>query len=295
LLFLDATDSLELKGTSSDFDATAVREMVSEGCTDMLLQSGNEIEHWLVYRRALGDLDRSLVDPLGDAWKLVEEVHVAVAVPLDSDGLPLHRIGEPLHVYFPTDELTGFSVVLQGDFALDLDRRHVSRSPEMLPYNEWLASQLASLIAEVADALANRFAGEPSVVAALAPAGHAGGFGSDLFERCLEALRDARFVPVISDSMSAPRDAVLLPATLPRPRLAHEYLALEDHPSVVVGEVEAHRPSRRLLAELLDVPQLTAPAALTLVTEPDPSDDRIFYEFLVEWAEEEGRRFASQT
>jgi hypothetical protein len=144
------------------------------------------------------DLDRELVDPIGEAWRLVEEVHVAAAVPLDESGLPAHGSAQPLHVYFPTEERTGFSIILQGDFALELDRRHVARSPQMRPYNEWMVTELASLVGEVAESLARRFGGAPSVVAALAPPGQPDGFGEVAFDACIEALGQATFVPTIS-------------------------------------------------------------------------------------------------
>ncbi len=294
LLFLDATESLEVIGIDSDFSAESVRA-ASGDCIETLLEVGDRTEHWLVYQRALDNLDRTLVDPLGDAWRLVDQVHVAAAVPLDNEGRPAHTTPEPLHVYFPTEESTGLSLVLQGDFALELDRRHVARTPETLPYNQWLGGQLAMLIGDVAESLARRFPGDPAVVRAFAPAGAANGFSEYLSARVTEALRQAAFVPVVGGDMRCPRDVLLLPPSIPRPDLAHRFLDLSDQPAVVFPAVETHQPSRRLLSDFLDTPQLTTEATLQLVAEPEPADDAAFYDLLVDWAEKDGvRRFAGQ-
>lgn len=294
LLFLDATESLEVIGSGSDFSAQVVRAE-SGDCIETLLEVGDRTEHWLVFRRALVDLDRALVDPVGDAWQLVEQVHVAAAVPLDADARPAYADPEPLHVYFPTEEATGLSTVLQGDFALELDRRHVSRSPEMLPYNQWLAGELAILLADVARSLAQRFPGDPAVVRAFAPAGQTSGFGDFLSGHVMDSLREAAFVPVVGGDARSPRDAILLPASLCQPQVAHNFLELTGHPAVALPAVESHPPSRRLLADLLGTPQLTTEATLQLLSEPDPSEDPIFYGLVVDWAEKEGvRRFAAQ-
>src|SRR5205814_2250427 len=144
-------------------------------------------EHWLVYTEVLSELDRSLIDPLGDAWRGVEQVKVSVAVPLGPDGRPTRRCDEPLHVYFPTEERTRLPTVLQGTFALDLDR----------------------------------------------------------------------------------------------------------HPRLVLPAVESDRPSRALLLQL-GAPDMTVDEALSLLAEPNPSEEAAFYELLVGWAEQDGRRFPAR-
>ncbi len=123
-------------------------------------------------RKALREIDRRMVDALGDAWRQVDEVHVAVAVRLDDDGRPVHAGPEPMHVYFPTEEATGLPVILQGDFALELDRRHASRTPETAPYNDWLASELGALVGNVAELLARRFPCDAAVVGAFCRRDH---------------------------------------------------------------------------------------------------------------------------
>ena len=285
-------DSLEVIGAGSDFAAQVVRSE-SDCCTETLLQVGDLVEHWLVFRKALRDIDRRMVDALGDAWRQVDEVHVAVAVRLDDDGRPVHAGPEPMHVYFPTEEATGLPVILQGDFALELDRRHASRTPETAPYNDWLASELGALVGNVAELLARRFPCDAAVVGAFAPAGPSSGFGEQLIEEVKGSLRKAKFVPAVSGDTLSPPELLLLSPSLPRPVTAHRYLDLGDYPEVVVPEVEAHLPSRRFLSDSLGGRQLPTEATLKLLREPAAPETVGFYELLVDWSEKDGgRRFA---
>ena len=293
LLFLEATDSLEVSGVGGDFAAEAVR---SEGdsFTETLLQVGDLVEHWLVFRKALRNLDRQLTDPLGDAWRLVEEVHVAVAIRLEEDGRPAHDSTEPLHVYFPTEESTGLPVILQGDFALELDRRHASRTPEAAPYNDWLSHELASHVGHVAELLARRFPRDAAVVGAFAPKGTCSTFGGQILEEANRALRTATFVPAVNGDTLSPAESLLLARTLPRPVQSHLHLDFDQHPEVVNPEVESDLSSRHLLSDLLGSRELSTRETLMLLKEPIAHQVVSFYELLVDWSEKEGgRRFSS--
>lgn len=292
LLFLDNTDRLEVRGTMADFGAVLART-TSGGATDVLLErSGGHLEHWLIYREALTGLDRRLVDPLGDPWKVVDEVHVAVGVPIAENGTPSRRSIEPLHVYFPTEEATGLPLVLHGDFALELDRRHVGRSPEMLPYNNWLATKLAELVGNVAGDLAERYPHQPSVISCFAPASAASGFGSELVTLALERLRDVCFVPVVGGKSVKPADSLLLPSTLPSVDRAHRLLDIHARPTVVVPAIEIDGPTRSLLSDRLGTSEMDTADAVQLLKEPPTGADTDAYEFLVAWREKEGWRFA---
>lgn len=167
LLFLDATDELQLEGTGQDFVVTAARER-TDSVTEMLLESQGDTEHWLVFERAVDIPEKGLVAPLGDAWSEVERVRVAAAVPLDAGGLPTRLEPQPLHVYFPTQEESGFGLIVQADFALELDRRRIATNPEAAPFNRWLLSELAVLLGrEVTAGLTARFPNEAAVVTAM--------------------------------------------------------------------------------------------------------------------------------
>lgn len=191
LLFLAGVDELELRGTSSDFVAVATRD-TGPHADEVLLESNGRLENWLVFRRGCA-VDRTLVDPLGDSWADIEMVHVAVAVELSEARLPLSTRTHPLHVYFPTEEATSLPLIIQGDFALQLDRRQLASNPEAVPYNSWLLDQVAAHLGDVvAPALAGLFPGAASVVAAMTPHASGTGWGADCLRRCIAALRGSR-------------------------------------------------------------------------------------------------------
>lgn len=290
LLLLDATSDLDVEGTASPFSAEATREPRPDHI-EMLLQTDATIEHWRVYQKQVSIPTRELVAPLGDAWADVEEVRTAVAVRLDEDGRPAHRDCEPLHVYFPTQEHSGFSLVLHADFALELDRRRVGQSEDTSPYNRWLAAEVADLLAtRVAPSLADQYRGDTAVVAALAPAGAPSGFGADVWQSCIEALSTSRFVPGVDGRSRLPGEAVVLPASVPDPAAAHDWLQLDELTRLVPPAAEAYPPTRRLLADHLGVTELSLSQAVGRLKEPDPEADARFYEFLVSWAESAGHR-----
>ena len=283
LLFLDATERLELKGTDGDFDATVAPEAGDDG-EEILLETDGQIEHWLVFSRCHEVTDRSLLDGLGDAWREVEQVSVAVAVRLDDEGRPALGISEPLHVYFPTVEQTGFPVLLHGDFALELDRRHVARAPETRRYNEWLADRMAELVATVAESLATRFPSDGRVVAAVAPVAPPSDFAAHVTARVLRALLGSRFIPAVDGGPRLPGEALLLPGSVPDRASAHRFLARSDLGRLIVAEVEEHAPSRQLLAGDLEVEELVVSEVTRRLGAHWPSEDLAFYRWIVGWS-----------
>ena len=174
--------------------------------------------------------------------------------------------------------------MLQGDFALELDRRHVGRSREMLPYNEWLSGRLAELIAEAAESLTERFPSQAGVVAAFAVTGHSTGFGEHVAKCCLERLKQAQFVPTVGAGARKPTDVSLVCDSLGQTANAHQFLDLSQKPDIVMATVEANPQGRKLLAEHLGAPQLSIHATLQLIREPRPDEDQAFYEWLIEWS-----------
>jgi len=294
LLLLGHTERLEVFGTGRDFVATVARDL-HDDCLEALLDVDGAIEHWLVFSREVTIPEPDLIDPLGDTWKQVERVGVAAAVRLGDDGRPTYGEGQPLHVYFPTVERSGFPLILHGDFALELDRRHVSRIPEAAPYNDWLAEELADLVAtSVAPALSSRFPGDANVVAALAPSGTPSDFGSMVFGKVVRHLGSARFVPSVDSRTRLPGEAALLPESIPNAADAHRLLRLTGLGRLVVAGVEDHQPSRDLLAGQLAVTPLAVDETVMLLTEPAVGTEPDFYQFLLAWADNYGTsRFAS--
>ncbi|MGJ3227096.1 sacsin N-terminal ATP-binding-like domain-containing protein [Micromonospora aurantiaca (nom. illeg.)] len=289
LLFLDATTELEVQGTGQDFVATAVR-VDGDGCTELLLDSGLRTEHFLVFTKQLEIPDRGLVAGLGDAWKEVESVRVAVAIPLDERGMPHGGDPQPVHVYFPTMEETGLPIILQADLALELDRRHIARSPEAAPYNEWLISELAGFCARsVVPALALRYPATPGVVDVLTPVRSPTDVGARLSGRIVASLADIPFLPCIDGVLRAPTGAQLLPASVPHPELVHRLAAgSTDHCVLPALELALH--TRRFLKEVLSVAELPVPDVLAALDPELAEDDAQYYELLMAWADKAGSR-----
>jgi hypothetical protein len=289
LLLLDATIGLELRGTPNDFAAFAVREE-HDGFRETLLEWGAEPEHWRVYRRSLDIPDRRLLEPLGEAWRLVDQVHVAVGVRMDRDGHPGAGSSEPIHIYFPTEDTTGFPLILNADFELELDRRHVARTPEAREYNQWLTDELADLVATTAAGLSSEFPGDASVVAALTPRSHATGFGQDVRDAIVTQLAQTAYVPLLDGAAAKPSDARLLPDSIGDPESAHRVLNASGLPMQVIWQVEADTEARAFLKETLQSCEGTLDEVLAALREPAAEDDDALYELLVRWAEKAGSK-----
>lgn len=285
LLFLNHTSRLELVGTSKDFDATIAREPQG-GAVEALLDIDGSLEHWLTFRQDVA-VDTALVRSLGEGWGQVERVATAAAVRLGDDGRPSVGPEQRLHVYFPTVERTGLQLLLHGDFALELDRRHVARTPEAAPYNTWMVDQVATLVAEhVVPNLVERFPGDPAVVHALAPVGQASDFGQAIYDAVVDSLRRVRFVPCIDGMSRLAVESRLLPASVPDPHEAHQFLDLSNSGRLVHPDVEAHDRSRRFLADQLQAEELSLDEALAKLRQPgDETDEIALHRFLVRWSE----------
>jgi len=284
LLFLQATERLEVEGASADFVATRVTEEAGVG-REILLEVGPTTEHWLVFERHLPVTDPTLTAPLGDMWAEVDEVRVAMAVPLTTDGRPGADETFPLHVHFPTEEVTALPAILQGDFVLDIERKRLSTAPEVQPYNSWLSRELAAMVAtEVAPYLAARFPMDASVVSALSPHGDAMGFGEHLLGDYVEALLTSRYLPAIDGRPRMASEALLRPP-LPDPTAADGFLELGDAGNLVLADVEREAFVRSFLADHLEVRTYEPEDLIDRLKPPDASEARGFYEWLVSWAE----------
>lgn len=294
LLFLTAIEELELRGTSGDFVA-ALSQEAHDDCTEVLLEHASRVEHWLVYRRAV-PMERALVAPLGDAWQDVELVHVAVGVPLDDDGEPSTDRHYPLHVYFPTEERTGMSVVLQADFALQLDRRQLSTTSESAPFNRRLVAELASLVGEdVAPSLARRFPLSGRPLAVFAPRSASTGFGELVFEELVQSLRTSRFLPAVDGSSRVAAEARVLPGPGSDAPQVHAHLVQSEIGRLLVPAVETDAKSREFVRERLGVEEWPLADLLDHLAIPGPEGLADFYRMLLSWADSLGLQRLART
>ena len=288
LLFLPATERLEIQGTTRDFAAVALRDTLDDH-EEVLLEVDGEQDLWLVYSRRLEPPSTDMMRALGDAWSNVEAVHVRAAVRLDPEGRPDCTAHYPLSVYFPTEELTGLPIMLQADFALDLDRRFVARTPEAHDYNSWLATELGRLVGEtMAPSLAKAFPGDGHVIGVVAPRIEATGFGVECVERVVTHLETSRFIPCVDGRIRLPGEALLLPESGPDAEIAFRYMDLAEHGRLVhaFGQTDPH--ARRLLEDRLGVTALQDSEALELLAPPPAQDLESFYRLLLDWMERVG-------
>ena len=209
LLFLDAAESLELVGTPSDFHAQALREG-DDNQQYVILQADDRSEEFVLYRKVVPIPDHDLVSELGKAWRQVEAVRIAAAVPLDDTGQPRATEAEPLHVYFPTEEETGLSIIFNADFQVELDRRRIASSGPAGVYNDWLTKELAEFVADaVVPDLTGRFGGA-ATVDVFAPHGPATHTGEGVIAALFDELRDVAWIPCQDGELRAPADVWLL-------------------------------------------------------------------------------------
>lgn len=281
LLFLDRLETLELRGTSGDFSASIDRD-VGPDCTEVLLESSGDVEHFLLYSAVKPIRDHSLVAALGGAWQQVDRVRVYAAVPL-SDNLPNFESSEPLHVYFPTEVEIGLPIVLCADFQMEFDRRRIANTPKALPYNEWLMGELADFVAsEVVTSLVERFHGHPRVAQSVTYPESAEKWSRLLRQSFIERLADVEFVPCVDGTVRTPSEAEFLPELVPD--AAYLQTLLPELTDLVHPDLENDSAARDFLTTYLGASQLEADV-LEHLQLPRAIDVERFYRFLLKWWE----------
>ncbi len=287
LLFLDALDRIEVVGTDRDFVAKIDRTADPDEPAAVRLFTESTSEQFLVYARTVGIPDPGLVADLGRGWSEVDQVRMAVAVPLDVDGRPAREVVESVRVYFPTEETPGLPLLLNADFQTELDRRRISGTAEHRRYNTWLCSELAAFVTtEVAQRLLLAFPGDPAASACLVPGQAAGQWGSTLRDELVNRLRTEPVFLRRDGSARSARELCLLPRSVPGSEFV--YALLPDVESLVHRELNASdRLSAFLHSELRvpEVPGLTVARSLRPQSSTDPT---AFFEFLGTWERSAG-------
>lgn len=292
LLLLGSVDELSLCGVSKPLRVQRVREE-QQGIVRVLLEieisGSNSLEDWLLFEKTVEIPDRRLVARLGDNWSRVSRVRIAVGLPLRENRPHCGRL-HPLHVYFPTEETSGFRFIAHADFALDLDRRRISQAEEANDYNTWIAGELVRFLARVvAPALCSRYGDDPCVVATLAPGPPTSSFGARLRADYIEEMKSCPFITTLHGGRVSALKARLLPDKMPntaqRKLAAQEYLDLSKLTDawVVKPEIELDSVARRFLSDSLDVLYLDPEQALALLRS-DIKDPAQFYDWLCAWA-----------
>src|SRR5207247_1549971 len=120
-----------------------------------------------------------------DLWADVRRLNVAVALPWRR-GIDATIGAQPLHVYFPTEDDLGRSLLVHGDFYVHSNRRRIEDKEAGGEVSRLVAGKAASLAAELAASVAKQ--GNPLLLA-LAERSHADGFGEVMGEMLDAELR----------------------------------------------------------------------------------------------------------
>ncbi|MCK4456293.1 MAG: DUF3883 domain-containing protein [Thermoplasmata archaeon] len=105
--------------------------------------TGSE-SRWRVFKKTI-DVPESILRPTGK--EEVRETEMALAFPLGSED---PRPPQKLFCYLPTERLTGYAFVVQGDFLPILGRSNID---EDHPWNKHLLSHLPQLVGDAFEAL----------------------------------------------------------------------------------------------------------------------------------------------
>lgn len=218
LLFLDNTTEVEISWPSGR-SRVVKRDVATlgSGAVVEVGRDGQSYQKWLVFRSGPIELPNArLVESLDRTWHRVRRVSASLAFPLDGDQLAVDQSERRIAVYFPTMSSTGHAFLVNGDFYLDLNRRHISDTPQALPYNTWLAQRVGVFFGKtVLPSLAAMYPRSYRVVNACAPVGTPTGFGAVIAQRLRDEMERARFVPTSGDPVTpgkalrspVPRDA----------------------------------------------------------------------------------------
>ena len=145
LLFLDYVKKVYIVDRRKKKERTYVLSLDRE--TGNLQNSYTKREsRWKVHKKIVS-VPRGVPRPLGK--EKVKETEMALAFPADSENTPQPQ---KLFCYLPTNRLTGYPFIVQGDFFPTLGRGNIV---EDNPWNKYLLKHLPSLVAEAFENLRN--------------------------------------------------------------------------------------------------------------------------------------------
>lgn len=283
LLFLHATESVEVRGTDADFSARIDRQ--DDGDAHMaLLEVDGVVTEWLTYT---GQPEHGAAPP-----STITNPRLSVAVQL-ADDLPVVDWTFPLQVYFPTEEQSGYPFIANADWELHLDRRQLSDTPEGIVYNTWLTQQMAEFITGTVLPSLDRRIGDGAGLRTITPRANPTGHGALLQEAVTERLTKVALIPTHGGTIVRPEEASLLPPAIAD---AAEALALcrDDALSdVAAAEVHADAGVRRFVDSTLNVKWVGVDEVLAGLGPPTLETADRYYEFLLAVDARAGRtRFA---
>jgi hypothetical protein len=285
LLFLRSTETIVVRGTEHDFEASVLTQPDGDVQRALLTVDG-EVSEWLIFSGRAVDFANNGDDAAPESS--ITDPAVSVAVPILDDKPDITQTYS-LHVYFPTDERTGYPWLANADWELHLDRRQLSDTPEGLRYNTWLTRRFARFVTEIVVPSLDRRLGAGAALQAVTPRGPASGFGETLQTTLTDRLLTTPVIPLRGGRTAEPGAARLLPGAVSDPIDALDLCrpdALLDIPDAVTI---ADPAVRDYLANSLRVPVIAGTEFLGALREPTMETAERYYRFLLDVDSRVGR------
>jgi hypothetical protein len=169
---------------------------VAIGQVQHLREEGGTTRSWLMASKSVS-LDKAAVAALEDPlWASVRKATVSVGVPWRHGEPDPSRGEQPMHVYFPTDDRMGRSLLVHGDFYVQSSRRRITGTGRGADVSHALAGAAADLTADLAVALAHH---GNALLRTLAPNGTPDGFGTVVSELIDARLKTSPFLRPATD------------------------------------------------------------------------------------------------
>lgn len=166
-------------------------QRVAPGQVQHLREEGGTTRSWLMASKTVS-LDKAAVAALEDPlWASVRKATVSVGIPWRHGKPDASRGGQPMHVYFPTDDRLGRPLLVHGDFYVQSNRRRVTGTGRGADVSHALAAAAADLTADLAIALAHH---GNALLRSLAPNETPDGFGSVVSQLIDARLKTSPFL-----------------------------------------------------------------------------------------------------
>lgn len=277
LLLTQGLEEITVEGTAAPFSCEMLSESQGVARRALLKSNDGELEEWLVYRR-ICPLTPDDPRPHVKGWERTISFSLAAAVAI-IDQQPRPTEDAPLHVYFPTEDRSGFPIVLHADWALDPDRRHLSRSPDFALYNTFVTERLIDFLrAEVLTDLLERYPDDTGLAECLCPAKASPGAGHEVGSLLTHALKSLPFLPAGAGGLISPSEALLLPSLADASGF-HRWTDYADQPRSLSHDAESSERIASFLAGQFRRHRLNA-VPFTTLREPDADETDQYYRFL---------------
>ncbi len=178
---------------------------------DLVNRDGIGDRYWVAHNAdvRIGDHRDGLTGP---AWEGVDVTEVSVAV-RDADDPHIDAASRRFHVFLPTQEPSGCSVLVNGAFTTDLSRQHVQVGTTAENYNGFLVREAGATFVESLMPHLVALGGPKYVLQVLSRGGGEVGPAAALFaESLISAMADAPLLP--SGDLTLTLGEAVLPAPI---------------------------------------------------------------------------------